>query len=442
MTITHHHLLACPRKSLPLLVLLTSLLCTASTALGWGAAHRFITEGALPTLPQWQKDLLGKELALLGSQHCFIPDLVYARKEIRKYAMMDAQPDKFYLVELHLPPAPAESYDILRYFLAKAVAELQAGRVDEAAGYLGTLSHALEDWGAPAHSVPGDNMFTLMKQFMPPTEEYRHVPMHSPMEGGTFKVDLGGYKPRLLGASVDEAAFNLLHRSQQSTIFARSQVIPIMQALYARDEAAANAAQQKAGEVCAAIVADAAYTALCLGQKRLDEQELPALREADLSPRFPLETPTLAWPQSAFFGKPYWGHPTRGVCLREGKQAVGLRLKCAEAALADKDIEDALAVGTRTVLTYVLPQGVYDRLEVWAGLHAELGAGGDVIFEIKGGDGKTLAKAQVRGGQEAQRLSASLAGQSKVQLITTSSSKGSTRNYAVWARPRLVKAEK
>ena len=211
-------------------------LAAASTALAWGRGHRDITEGALKALPQWEKHLLGEELDLLGRQHCVIPDQVYAKKEIQKYAMMDSKPDAVYLVELHLPPAPTEAYEILCYFMTKTVERLKAGRIDEGARYLGTLSHALEDWGCPAHSVPGDNMFTLMKQFLPPTGEYRFLPMHGPIESGTFTVDLGDYRPRLLGTSVEEAAYNLLQRVQESTIHARAQVIPIMQALYGQDE--------------------------------------------------------------------------------------------------------------------------------------------------------------------------------------------------------------
>ena len=88
-------------------------------------------------------------------------------------------------------------------------------------------------------------MFTLMKQFLPPTDEYRFVPIHGPIETGQFTVDLGNYRPTLLGTSVEEAAFNLLQRVHESTINARAQVIPIMQALYRKDEAASNAAQQK-----------------------------------------------------------------------------------------------------------------------------------------------------------------------------------------------------
>ena len=147
-------------------------------------------------------------------------------------------------------------------------------------------------------------------------------------------------------------------------------------------------------------------------------------------------------PQSAFFGKPYWGHPTRGVSLREGKVPVPIRLKTPDNTLGDRPLEEAMAVGTKSTLTYLVPEGVYDRLEVWAGLHAALGVAGNVIFEIKGSDGKTLAKTQVLGGQAACRLNVPLAGQSNIRLIATAGSPDSTSNYAVWGRPLLLKPEK
>ena len=355
---------------------------------------------------------------------------------------MDSKPNVVYLVELHLPPAPAEAYEVLRYYIAKAVEELKAGRIHEGACYLGTLSHALEDWGCPAHSVPGDNMFTLMKQFLPPTEEYRFVPMHGPIEGGVFTVDLGEYQPKLLGTSVEEAAYNLLHRVQESTIRARAQVIPIMQALYDQNEDASNLAQQQAGQFDAAVVADAVHTVLSLAQQRFDPEAVISLQQADLSTRIPLEAPNLAIPQSAFFSKPYWGHATRGVALREGKVSVPIRLVTSQNALGDAPLKDAVAVGTRAILTYMVPLGVYDRLEVWAGLHADLGTSGNVNFEIKGSDGKTLAKTQVLGDQPAHLLTVPLTGLASIQLITTAGSTDSTSNYAVWAQPRLLKSKK
>jgi hypothetical protein len=189
-------------------------------------------------------------------------------------------------------------------------------------------------------------------------------------------------------------------------------------------------------------VADAVHTVLSLVRGQFAPEAAAALRQVDLSERIPLEAPSLAMPQSAFFSKPYWGHPTRGVSLREGKAPVPIRLQTPDDTLEDKPLEDALAVGTKSTLTYLVPQGIYDRLEVWAGLHAELGVAGDVVFEVKGSDEKTLAKTQVLGSQPARRLSVPLAGQSSIQLITTAGSTDSTSNYAVWGRPRLVRSER
>ena len=72
-----------PGSCLACLIVFTATLATASTALAWGRGHRDITEGALKALPQWEKDLLGEELDLLGRQHCIIPDQVFTRKETR-----------------------------------------------------------------------------------------------------------------------------------------------------------------------------------------------------------------------------------------------------------------------------------------------------------------------------------------------------------------------
>ncbi|MBC7352895.1 MAG: NPCBM/NEW2 domain-containing protein [Thermogutta sp.] len=411
-------------------------------ALGWSSGHAAITQGAVAALPSWEREWLGEEGARLASEYCYIPDLVYSKPEIRPYAMLPSRPKDFYLVELHLPPDAAQGYELLRHFLGQAVEKLRAGDVADGSRFLGTLVHTLEDWGCPAHSVPGDNMFTLMRQFVLPPEgsDYRYVPMHGPMESAQFIVDLGSYQPRLLGTSVDEAAFHLLGRVQEAIVFARSQVIPIMQALYADDQPAATLAQQKAGVFVGRVVADALHTALSLARQQFDDDAVRPLREVDLSSRMPLEATNLAWPQSAFFSKPYWGHPTVGVVLKDGKKPTAIRMQIPDCAWARGPINDAIAVGTPTTLTYLIPPGVYDRLEVWAGLHAELGLAGDVIFEIRGNDGKVLVQKKIQGKEPAQLLVVPLAEEERIQLVTRPASRDASANYAIWARPRLLKS--
>ncbi len=416
-----------------------SFVLAPSRAWAWGAPHGTITRAAMATLPSWQKQLLGAELQRLGETYCIIPDLVYTDKTNAPFATMDTHPGVVYLVNLHLPAAPAENFEILRYFMDKAVAAFKAGNVGDAARYSGTLSHVLEDWGCPAHAVPGDNMFTLFKQFLPPPPAQQYTLLHSPVEGGTFSVALDAYRPRLLGTSVDEAAFNLLHRSQEATIFARGQVVPIIQALYAGDTNAVNAAQQKAATLDAAVVADALHTVCCLGQMKFEAAD--DLSAVDLSTLLPLQAPDLYFPQSSFFSKPYWGHATPGVILRNGTEPVPLRLAVLEQGQAvTRTFASGIGTGTRSVLTYLIPADVYQRFSARVGLHAELGKSGSVIFEVSG-NGKSLARlGPLAGDAPAQLLDVALAGVTNLQLTVTSAAKDNTGNYAVWAEPRLVKA--
>ena len=47
---------------------------------------------------------------------------------------------------------------------------------------MGTICHMLEDYGSPAHTVPGDNMFTLLQQFLPPPDRMKGKLLHGPIE--------------------------------------------------------------------------------------------------------------------------------------------------------------------------------------------------------------------------------------------------------------------
>lgn len=418
---------------------LAALLLIGARAWGWGGPHGTITQAALQALPAWQREALGDECAPLGSLYCIIPDLVYTRKDLRPYAMMDSRPGVTYISNLHLPATQPENHELLCHFVGRAVTALQTNAVADAARYAGTLAHLLEDWSCPAHAVPNDNMFTLFKQFLPPPDAYRYTPLHGPVENGTFPVDIGEHHPRLLGTTADEAAFNLLQRSQEGTVYARGQVIPIIQALYANDTNAWNAAQQKAAAVGARLVADALYTVICLGRARVDPAEAAALQATDLSAFAPLEAPALYLPQASFFSKPNWGHPTRGAALKGGTEAVPLRLAVEAAGqTATRTFVSGIGTGTRSSLSYLIPPGVYARFTALAGLHAELGGCGSVTFEVFG-NGRSLARVAAQGGAPARPVDVPLSGVTNLQLTATSAGGDGSGNYAVWAQTELHK---
>ncbi len=423
-----------------LFLLLASALSAPTVAFGWGGKlHVAITRAALETLPPWQRQLLGKELVPLAESHCLIPDRVFTDRENARYAMMDTRPGTTYLLVLHLPQAPPENLEALHYFLEKAVQAVRAGKMSDAARYLGTICHMLEDYGSPAHTVPRDNMFTLLKQFLPPPERFRGQPLHAPIESGTFTLHLKDYRPRLLGSTVNEAAWRLLHRAHEGILNARQTTIPIVQALYAGDAQAVEKHQRRAAKVDAQIVADAIYTVLCLGTDKFTPEELVPLKQVEISRFYPLEAPHLYFPQSQFFGKPYWGYPLSGFTLKDGKQPVPLKLKVrGKQGVEVKVFARGISAGMGRTLTFLLPEGVYSRFRVYAGLHATLGERGRVEFTVLG-NGKPLQQVILSGNQPARLLECNIEGITHLALTLTSRTSASQHNYAVWAEPTLLK---
>jgi hypothetical protein len=320
------------------------------------------------------------------------------------------------------------------------VDSLKAGEVGNAARYMGTICHVLEDFGSPAHTIPGDNMFTLFQQFMPPPERMKGKLLHSLIENGELDVAIKGYQPRLLGITVDEAAWRLLHRVHEGILNARTTTIPIIQALYADDLKGVSTHQSKAATVDAQAVADALHTILCLGAGKFDDRERESLRTVGIAAHFPLEAVNLYYPQTHFFSSPYWGHACSGVVLEGGTKEIPIKLVIQQKeSMETKEFADAISTGMGRALTYLLPPGTYQRFTVLAGLQAELGAMGKVEFAILG-DGKPLASATVSGSDPAHRFECDITGVKELQLNATGRGTDPKSNYAIWAQPTLLKS--
>jgi len=422
-----------------ILPLLIAPLIPLSPAFGWGEPHLAITKAALDVLPGWQQEWLADERQKLADDFCLIPDHVYTDKENAKFAAMDSRPGEVYLTNLHLPAQQPENLETLRYFVNKAVDAVHSGKVGDAARYMGTICHLIEDYGSPSHTVPGDNMFTLLQQFLPPTDVMKDQLMHGPIENGDFKVSIGTYRPALLGTSVDEASWRLMHRIHEGILNARSTTIPIIQALYADDKEAVTTHQLRAATMDARVVADALFTILSLGTQKYEEKDLASLNPVGIGSFYPLEAASLYYPQSQFFSSPCWGHPRSGVVLAGGKKAQPIKLRVDRpSGVEEKEFANGISAGMGRSLTFLLPKDVYHRFTVLAGLHPDLGAKGRVEFTVSG-DGKALGSKIINGTETAHLFECDLTGVTQLQLTLTSRGLDAKSNYAVWADPVLLK---
>jgi hypothetical protein len=409
---------------------------------GWGGPHAAITKAGLETLPTEQKALLGDELARLISTYCIIPDIIHKDKTLAPFATIYSSPGVICPANLHLPAQQQENFKILLYFMGKAVAALRDGDISQAAKFTGTLCHAIEDWSCPAHVAPGDNMFTLFQQFLPPPDSIKNKLLHGPIEANKLNVIIPDHTPQLLGTTIDEAAFRLLHRVNEGTVLARAQIIPIIQGIYTGDTNAVIAAQMKSAIAGARLVADAVHTIIALGTQKREAGNETLLDTVDISPFYPLEATDLFFAQAKFLSSPYWGHAHHGYVLAGGTNAIPLKLRVDDnRAVTTKEFASGISTGSgaNSSLTFLVPTNVYKRFTVLAGLHPELGAKGGVEFSVIG-NGKVLAKACVTNDLPAHRFTCDLAGVTNLQLLATAT-KGSDAksNYAVWAEPRLVK---
>lgn len=409
---------------------------------GWGEPHAAITKAGLETLPTEQKALLMDEYARLVSTYCIIPDLIHKDKTLAPFATMYSSTGVVCPANLHLPAQQPENFEILRYFMGKAVASLRDGNIPQAAKFTGTLCHAIEDWSCPAHVAPGDNMFTLFQQFLPPPDSMKNKLLHGPIEANKLNVVIPGHKPQLLGTTVDEAAFRLLHRVNEGTVLARAQIIPIIQGVYVSDTNAVSAAQMKSATVGARLVADAVHTIIAIGTQQGASDSQAQLATVDISSFYPLEAIDLFFAQPKFLSSPYWGHAHHGFVLAGGTNAIPLKLRVDDnGAVTAKEFASGISTGSgaNSSLTYLVPTNVYKRFIVLAGLHPELGAKGGAEFSVIG-NGKLLAKACVTNDLPAHRFTCDLAGVTNLQLLVTAT-KGSDAksNYAIWAEPRLLK---
>ena len=423
------------------IALQTFLLLLPVHLFGWGRPHHTITRAALETLPAWQQELLGAELDALAAKYCLIPDRVYVDKANARFAAMESSPGVVYLSKLHLPDADQMvNRESLRYFMQKAVDSLMAGRTGDAARYMGTICHLIEDFGSPSHTVPGDNMFTLLQQFMPPTKVMEGKLMHGPIENGDFAVNIADYQPRLLGSSVEEASWRLLHRVHEAIINARSTTVPIMRALYADDPAAVVTHQLRAATKDAQVVADAMHTIVCLGSARFNAEAEQRRQRVGVSSFWPMEAVNLFYPQSHFFSAPFWGHAFSNVVMEKGTKAVPIKLRVAgeDGGVSEKQFAEGISTGMGKSLTFHLPKGVYRRFTVVAGLQAGIGDQGKVEFTVLG-DGKPLANAIVSGGEPALDLACEIRDVAQLQLKVVSRGSDAKSNYAVWAEPVLEK---
>lgn len=220
----------------------------STNAAAWGP-HTEITRAAIAVLPSHTelKDTFGDELDRIARDYCWMGDW---RESVRPdhypddYLLFPHAPEHF----SHMLPAVRRSFEP---FFRRALQAARTENPQNAARWIGSLLHFLQDSGSPPHaaSVGG--------------------PTHSKMERwlDEAKIDIRDYKPRLLGENDEEATKGLLERMDQLHSYAKlrgDKLKPLVEKLTSREN---QPLELECALETARVTADVLHTLFSLGRK-------------------------------------------------------------------------------------------------------------------------------------------------------------------------------
>ncbi|HRU04455.1 MAG TPA: hypothetical protein P5137_01615, partial [Candidatus Brocadiia bacterium] len=320
------------------------------------------------------------------------------------------------------------------YYFRRAADSLRAGETDDAAGFLGTLLHFIEDSTFGLHAVEGTDgvdIFVLDRFIEPPGGDLALRPS-SVIDCKLLPFDIQGYQPRLLGLKPAEAAFHLYTACAEVVAAARKKLIPIVFHVYEKNEAAANALRLAMLQDSARLCADVVFTCCAMAGAGWTADQAARLQQVYLSDMKPVREPRgLSMPYRFIT-------MLRDAALDADRRAVPLRLK-----IDGQETAFAKGLGTGSHYDYTLaweiPAGVYDRFRCAVGAHSTLSPDGDFTASLTM-NGRVEAEARCWPERPAARFGCGVSHGGLLELKVRSGAGMALKSNIVWGAPLLTRA--
>lgn len=412
--------------------------------------HRIITWASMQALPDWQREIWQEHQYDLAERYSLYGDMYYNHKEevgpYMEYPDGSVPPmGTIGVLRLHVcyghatdfweSPFWDEQAKEFTYFLDRIATCIKAGDMLGAAKWSGSIAHHITDAGVPAHTMDNGDL-EYLKDLLEIPEKFVCFPLHGYTEQSPPRFLINDYRPRLYGRTAAEAGVNYCDRIVQLTLASRKLMLPMAQAAFREDHAAAEQLRFKAAKECAYAFADFMYTATCLGANRFEPADLEALRVKKL---------TDAWP----FRSSQWAPPPylesgplklRGINLDKDRKPVPCELLVSEGGkVVSRQYKEALGAGAYYEYHWRLPAGSYQRLTALVGVHAVLGAMRSIKVEVKS-NGKSVWSDVIKPGEPAKPIDVAIDGATDVQFISSGpwyTQPDGCNNHVVWAEPRV-----
>jgi hypothetical protein len=261
----------------------------AIAAFAWHTPpHQQITRAALDSLPTSLQEKLGIEKDVVIWINCMYPDRYRGlaqqgpekdpnpgprdRAALKPYCEMpDGRP-------IHnVTQNRAEDIASFEHLLRSIGEQFHRNDVTDAARYMGTLAHLIEDSCSPAHAASLPLAVAELRQGQslpnPPPWVGRLNEhggtltagnLHAAIELTVLPFNLHGRAPELAGNTVEEAAPKLLDRCYAIVQENKADLMEMIRATYANDLPVMERIRSRAARQAAELLADAYFTALTL----------------------------------------------------------------------------------------------------------------------------------------------------------------------------------
>lgn len=235
-----------PHPHLGLLLGLTTFL--ARSAAGWGTPHTEITRHALKQLPA--SDRLEARLGGVRQMEdlCWGGDYqgeVHARYAVDDYLLFPAFPRH----SSHLMPQVAETW---RPYFLRTLQALRGESPQNAARWLGSFLHFVQDSGSPPHALPTGGV------------------LHTRMENYVLALDLRitGYRPQEWGRDEIAVLDRLDRRMQGLVAFSRERALRLLPLAERNDRLACEPLVLECAQETMRVVADVTHALMGLSEAR------------------------------------------------------------------------------------------------------------------------------------------------------------------------------
>ena len=302
----------------------------------------------------------------------------------------------------HTAAPPLRSVYLINHYLEMALSALDEKNRKDAMKFFGVFSHVIADTAEPIHALDP----RVVDLVVPPPEKFIGLELHANIEGLKAKVDIKGYKPKLLGATKEQVAMGAYAGLVAAHKLGSAQAVPIAQALYAGNRNKATALSAKAQNASAKLFADFMLSVLSLhtggsegADATLDLRGYPFVSvDMDMLYRYRPMVDISLIPYSG--GK---SHPLAIIAEGKQKRVKGLGVV---GLMAPPHTQDRVR---EAKIEYHIEPGAYKTFRAKVGLNPLFTRSLCRAVFIVIGDGKTLtSSSELKPGGEAKEITANI----------------------------------